>query len=350
MIAMDAIADDLLHYKLTDEEKLQGLHDLRKYVGEHAASLIENDTIAQMTRYNTIASSYHPNMWSVRTGNSLTPQEIFDDPRKLAEAIEHYNRSLHKRNKREQAEDEYGPAYLIETHLAPSGASAATIRKACSMFKGTQKVSQFSPVAAAALYQEYLPSHGVTWDMSMGWGGRLLGAVACDRVKTYIGCDPAADTFAGLERMATDIKRLLPQRQLEVKPYMLGSETPEMRAVLPCHGVDLCFTSPPYWNREKYSDEETQSCVQYKTKEEWLEAFLGGTLDNCKHTLTPDGHLIVNIAGVPGFRDLPQRFVALAEGRGWNLIRTLQLELSQMPGKGQPDREHKHEPVFVFRT
>ena len=349
-IAMDAIADDLLYYKLTNEEKLEGLNDLRNYVAEHASSLIDEEgVIKQETRFNPIASSYHPHLWSVRVGKSPTPQEVFSDPQKLTAAIEHYNRALHKRNKGEQEEDERGPAFLITTHLAPSATTAAVIRKACSLYRGTQRVSQFSPVAAAALYYMYLPKGGgAVWDPSMGWGGRMLGAWSCDRVTKYIGSDPSTDTFAGLQRMKRDLKRLMPDREIRIEPHKLGSETSAMRAKLKPRSVHLIMTSPPYWNREKYSDEETQSCVQYKTKEEWLEGFLGGTLDNCQRALKPGGHLIINIAGVPGFRDLPKQFVSLAETRGWRKVNELKLALSQGPGTKLKDQTHRHEPVFVF--
>ena len=35
--------------------------------------------------------------------------------------------------------------------------------------------------------------------------------------------------------------------------------------------VDLIFTSPPYFNTEKYSEDDTQSWVRYKKIDDWNE-------------------------------------------------------------------------------
>ena len=37
---------------------------------------------------------------------------------------------------------------------------------------------------------------------------------------------------------------------------------------------DTIFTSPPYFNVEKYSDEDTQSYVRYKNIDSWNKNFL----------------------------------------------------------------------------
>ena len=78
----------------------------------------------------------------------------------------------------------------------------SSVRKALRTYSGTQGVSNFSPAAAAAIYHHLLPEQGgVVFDPSCGWGGRLLGAIACDRVHKYIGCDPSTETYKGLLRM-----------------------------------------------------------------------------------------------------------------------------------------------------
>ena len=37
---------------------------------------------------------------------------------------------------------------------------------------------------------------------------------------------------------------------------------------------DFCFTSPPYFNAEEYSNEEVQSYKKYSTYGEWFDNFL----------------------------------------------------------------------------
>ena len=38
--------------------------------------------------------------------------------------------------------------------------------------------------------------------------------------------------------------------------------------------ADFCFTSPPYFKKEIYSEEETQSCNRYSDYDAWIRNFL----------------------------------------------------------------------------
>lgn len=311
------------HYVLTDAEKSKELRSLLEY--DHSG-LIADGVVGQTMHALGTAWSYFPHAWGVRSGDKRTPIEVFKDDLLLRKAI-----------------------VKMIRHTSNSRLTQSVLRKGLRSFSGTQGVSNFRPTAAAAIYHKYLPENGVTWDMSMGWGGRLLGAVACHKVKKYIGCDPATETFAGLTRMDADIKRLLPDRGLETSLHMLGSETAEMRAALPEGGVDLCFTSPPYWEDdgviENYSDEPTQSHTKFPTREGWLNGFMGTTIDNCKTALKTGGILALNVS-----ERLGDDIKRLAAERGFVLVETLQLSLSKMMGTRHTTKaSHKYEPVYVFR-
>jgi DNA modification methylase len=178
-----------------------------------------------------------------------------------------------------------------------------------------------------------------------------LGAIACDRVRKYIGCDPGVETFKGLERMRDELLSMAQKmgRSLNVEIYRLGSETQEMRRKLTPNSVGLVFSSPPYFSQEVYSDDPDQSWKKYPAQESWLNGFMGATLDNCRYALKPGGILAVNIANVSTYRgSLQDDFLALAERKGFMYIETLQLQLSAMPGTKQKHGKHKHEPVYVF--
>jgi hypothetical protein len=147
------------------------------------------------------------------------------------------SRKLHvgtKKRSKAEAEEERRINWLRE-FLPESLLTPSSMDRALRTFSGTQKVSNFSPVQAASIYHKYLPdAGGIVFDPSCGWGGRLLGAISCKRVRKYIGCDPGTETFKGLERMRHE---LLPMalkmgRSLDVELYMVGSETEEMRDAL----------------------------------------------------------------------------------------------------------------------
>ena len=58
------------------------------------------------------------------------------------------------------------------------------------------------------------------------------------------------------------------------------------------------FTSPPYFNTEKYSEDDTQSWVRYKKIDDWNEKFLHTTLGKIIPTIKKNGILAINIADV----------------------------------------------------
>ena len=61
---------------------------------------------------------------------------------------------------------------------------------------------------------------------------------------------------------------------------------------------DLVFTSPPYFNVERYGEDETQSWVRYKEIDAWNEHFLHKSLEKIIPTLKKGGKMAINIADV----------------------------------------------------
>jgi len=311
-------------YSLTRDEKRQELLDL--LVADHATLIDQNGNIKQRMEGLALAWHFHPYAWDVRCGNRMTPVELFRDDELFLKAIEKRMKMGH----------------------APT---ASGMRKILRSFSGTQSVSNFRPTAAASVYHRFLSDRGgIVWDMSAGFGGRLLGAIACDRVDRYIGTDPSTYAMDGLREMADELVPMAEQlgrRTLEVEVHQVGSEdfVPERNS------LDMCFTSPPFGpGHEKYSDEPSQSYKKFPAQGEWLHGFVGATLKNCARGLKRNGILAVNIASVAGYPNLATVFVRFAEGNGWRLIETLQLQLSKMVGlKHIGKGAFKTEPVFIFK-
>ena len=309
----------------SETERGRELHLLLNF--DHA-SLIREDGVVRQTMHGLgTAGSYFSHMMSVRSGKFRTPMEVFEDDNLLPKAIE----------KRIEA-------------VGRLSLTANDIRKACMTYCGSHAVSNFKPSAAAAIYNKYLPeTGGVVFDPSAGFGGRFLGALACRKVKRYVFCDPATETFKCLETMASEVGNAARKlrRDMGVEPYHCGSE--DMRPNLQHSSVDCVLWSPPYFDTEKYSTEPTQSYLKFPTPESWLEGFVGATLDNIAYALKPEGVLAVNIADVSTFPYLERAFLALAESKGWTRTETLHIELSPMWGTREPGYEPKLEPVFILR-
>ncbi|HEV2289919.1 MAG TPA: hypothetical protein VGR81_13325 [Candidatus Acidoferrales bacterium] len=310
-------------YSLKRDEKRHDLLDL--LVADHATIIDKQGRIKQTMHGLALAWHYHPLAWTVRCGNRKTPVELFSNDLLFLRAIE-------RRTK-------------LGNAFTDSG-----LRKILRSFSSTQSVSNFRPTAAAAVYHRLLPeSGGAVWDMSAGFGGRLLGALACDRVNRYIGTDPSTYAMDGLREMAAELVPMAEQfgrRTMEVELHKVGSEDfqPERNS------LDCAFSSPSYFGWEHYSDEPTQSHCKFPTQESWLHGFIGATLRNCAHGLKRNGILAINIASVAAYPNLTKVFVKFAEDNGWRRVETLHLQLSKMVGlKHIGKSAFKTEPIFVFK-
>jgi hypothetical protein len=297
------------YFELTALEKQKELQAAKKY---DFRRLIDHDNkvIGQSMHGLGLAWSYMPHSFSVQCGNAKTPMEVFNDDELLRKVI----------RKRISMGD----------NMSDNG-----LRKMLKLFTGTQAVSNFRPTAAAAIYHHFRQSPEATvWDMSCGYGGRLLGAMLAD-VK-YIGTDPCKATFNGLTKINQEF-------YFDAQLHNMGSECflPEVNS------LDICFTSPPYFDWEKYSDEPTQSYIKYPTKDLWVNEFMGDTLSNCYHGLKQDGVLILNIANTKRFTDLEERVIMLANSKGFKLVDTWKLALSN-PNLKNKSEKYKCEPIYIF--
>lgn len=284
--------------------------EFRKLMGYDRSTLFENDIIKQTMHGLGLAWSYFPHAFDIKCGNMMTPYEAFMNDEIFLNVIK-------KRLK-------------MGTYISDSG-----IRKMLKIYTGVQAVSNFRPTAAATIYDAFAKK-GVVWDMSGGWGGRLLGAVTSG-VDTYIATEPSIETYKGLCNLANDFAG-----KIHYNIFKSGSEDfkPYKKT------LDVCFTSPPYFDLEKYSDEPTQSYVRFNNKEAWIEGFLRKTFENCHYGLKDDGIMAINIADIRG-NELEADMVKTAEQVGFKVVKKLKLALSNVNLRNK-DRKFKYEPIFIF--
>jgi hypothetical protein len=163
---------------------------------------------------------------------------------------------------------------------------SAQLRKVISLRR--YMASQFRPSAAKAVY-DYFASARVL-DFSAGWGDRLAGFCASNHTREYLGCDPNR----GLQR-AYAAQTKLYGRSKKIKVLPLAAEDCEF----PKNYFDLCFTSPPYFTNERYSEDEGQSAKRYGDSiDTWLEGFLFRALERAFRALKPGGFLAINLSDV----------------------------------------------------
>lgn len=295
-------------YYPTDMKTRQ--QDFNKLMAYDRTNLIENDVVMQTMHGLGLVWSYFPESFDVKCGDKMTPFTAFmDDDIFLA--------VIRKRLK-------------MGTYISDSG-----IRKMLKIYTGVQAVSNFRPSAAAAIYDMFA-KNGVVWDMSGGWGGRLLGAIVSG-VDTYMATEPSTKAFKGLIGIVKDFGG-----NINTEIECCGSEE-----FLPdANTLDLCFTSPPYFDLEKYSLENTQSYIKYPIKNVWVDHFLRKTFENCYYGLKSNGVMLINIADIKG-NELEADMVKIAEKVGFKLRKRFYYALSNVNLRNK-GKKFKYEPIYLF--
>jgi hypothetical protein len=188
----------------------------------------------------------------------------------------------------------------------------------------------FRPTVARFLYDRYLPSGGSVWDPCSGYGGRLMGAAAARGIR-YVGTDVDQETVGGNLHLAEAI----------------GYEACELACAsaedFEPPDVDLVFTSPPYYDRELYSQDKGQSWVRYGDGfKSWVEGFLRPVI----RTSRCAGYLLFNVSDIRGddggVVPLVETTTRVAQEEGWSLQETLRMPLRSL------NRKNLTEPVLVF--
>lgn len=294
------------YFPTTSEWRINEYNKIQKY--DYRKCIDEPNKIIRQTMHGlSLCWSYHPYHYEVPCNDKRTVMGTFMDDDLLRKVI--------------RKRTSYG------ANMSDNG-----LRKMIKVFSGTQCVSNFRPTAAAAIYHRFCESGDTVFDMSSGFGGRLLGAHL--NGNPYIGTDPSAEACVGNWAMNDEFSfgsRLLCR----------GSECD---LPLFSNSIDFCFTSPPYFNTERYSDHETQSYVKFPEQHLWLNGFLKKTFKNCHRILKQDKLMVINIADVPSYKNLVDDTIRVAGEVGFKLDDIWGLQLSSLAKGG-----HKTEPLLIFR-
>lgn len=174
-----------------------------------------------------------------------------------------------------------------------------------------KKVSWFKPAWATFVYKKHLNGikRPVVWDPSVGFSARLLGFAGAVSSGTYVGTDPSSRMIRDAKIVSREISSLHPDLKFEF--HEVGSEkfTPEEAS------LDLVFTSPPYFDTEKYYDEPGQCWRDFPQIDAWIEGYLKPTMKNAHFGLKKTGKMVIDVS--PKFRDV---VVSSAVSAGFSLI------------------------------
>ena len=253
-----------------------------------------------------------------------------------------------------------------------------------------QPAVNFPALTAKWIYENYTkhidtdePLH--IYDSSSGWGGRILGAMSSRKKIHYVGTDPNPDNFIddlGISRyeyMAKfyndncvddfsdkltsffDVEKQGNTYELFQDGSELISNNPKFQKYK--GKLDISFTSPPYFNREQYSQDENQSFKAYGEYEDWRNNFLRPTLTTIYEYLKNDRYILWNIAdikiGTSTYYPLEQDSIDILKELGCEYKGKLKMLMTRMVGLDPSKsgiknaveyegKQYKFEPIFVF--
>ena len=221
------------------------------------------------------------------------------------------------------------------------------LRTALELVTG-ENVTNFKAQNAKAIVEHLCPVlWGNVYDYSCGYGGRLLGIGSSNFKYNYIGVEPNTETVNYLNYLNDVI-----DEATGVRGTIIQSVSEQYQP----EDIDCAFSSPPYFNLEKYSNEETQCMVQFTTLDEWFDGYVAPTMKNIHQGLNSDGFFATNIADYKTYSQkepvlVVDRWVELAEKIGFKHTETIKMMLNTRPGVGNDRKEgrEKWEGVYVFR-
>jgi hypothetical protein len=221
----------------------------------------------------------------------------------------------------------------------------AEIRTSLELIGGNV-ATNFKAMNAKALYERLCPKDGIIYDFSAGFGGRMIGALTSKNNYKYLAVEPASETFDNLNVLGAYIEKALGGKD-RFKIFKQGSEDFRLKKG---EYIDFAFSSPPYFNLEQYSDEETQCYNRFPSLDEWFEGYVKATIENIYFMLKEGRYYAVNIADF-NFGGKPvkyvDRWIELSEELGFKYVDQIPMKLTTRKGHGH-DGEKK-EGIFVFQ-
>lgn len=268
-----------------------------------------------------LANAYQPAMWRVRVSRYLSPMDVFRDDDLLKAAIRR--------------------AFKIWPTRYP--ANASSLRRMLKTFPSAASVSNYRPAIARAVISRFSRPGARVVDFCAGYGGRLLGALAADRF--YLGIEPNGHQIRGFERMQRAIVK--EGFRLPGTKFVQGAAEQHL-ADLPAGFADLVYSSPPFFNWEKYSGGALQSFKRYPTYDLWQAKFLNPVIKYSFRVLRKGGFMAINVTN-GNRRPSPSEIRSIAESCRFTELATYPVVFPNVPYLHPRDgKSVKHELLMIF--
>jgi hypothetical protein len=278
-------------------------------INANEKNIIKDEYISFNNIGNKFLLSHFPNFWDGRAKGNKSPREIFENKEYLSEIL----RSIISKG--------YFP-------------NESKVLKGLSRYRGNKKISGFMPCVSKAIYFKYCDENSRVFDFCAGYGGRLFGAMACDKIESYTGLEVNFKTYCGLNELYRDLRvhaDISKEMNVFNQDSIMGMKQFSDKV------FDFCFTSPPYFDAEEYDESDSQSSKKYNSYGEWFDNYL---IKSIKEAIRISKKVAINIANTGGYMiaDDLERWL---ESNNISYV----VDKIKMPNYGG---EFKFEPIYIF--
>lgn len=272
-------------------------------------NLIRDDYFAFSNLGNRFLMSHFDNFWEAKAKGGMSPKEIFENKDYLSDIIRK----------------------IIVNGYFPS---KEKILKALQRYRGNKQVSGFMPCVAKSIYYKYCNKDSRVLDFCAGYGGRMFGAIACNKVQAYTCIEVNFKTYSNLHDLYRTL-RLHTETEKEINIF--NQDSILAMKLFADKSFDFCFTSPPYFDAEIYSNDKSQSCKKYSNYNEWFNNYLIGCVKEAKRVSKKTA---INIANTGGYL-IADHLENYLKKENINY----EIDKIRMP---QYNGDFRYEPIFIF--
>lgn len=219
------------------------------------------------------------------TGNTIS---LLFNPHRLTTDTDKDDLSIYESLQYDDKLSGLARLYLFTIEYGHNNAFYVAIQRG---YQNIQYVNEFPPYVARDIYLQYGKRNNTDTlrilDPCAGWGGRMIGAASVPNTH-YIACEPSTETYNGLEKLGKWLKTLQPSFDYCI--YNIPYEEFECT-----EKFDVALTSPPYYDTEHYSDEETNSFNRYTSFDSWVDGFYTPLIMKTVDFIKDNGVFILNV-------------------------------------------------------
>jgi tRNA1(Val) A37 N6-methylase TrmN6 len=155
------------------------------------------------------------------------------------------------------------------------------------IWNNSSMCSNFPTLVVKKALEIYKPQN--VFDPCAGWGDRMITCASHN--VSYTGVDPNKMLIPGYSKMISML-------DLDTDNYRLISQPIEEFDHTSISPVDMVFTSPPFFDMERYTKSRNQSYLRYRDYDEWRKNFLELMLDVSIDVLKKEGILALYVNNI----------------------------------------------------